>query len=113
MASSQCLAKRGHLTTIESPDMNAALASRFGNSSFFWIGYKRTILSDDTWAWQDGSVSGYNNWATGKPNCVQGKKVCAAINWGSSGGWHDWECDTNLFHGICSYHPLPDLEQGE
>lgn len=52
-----------------------------------WMGLYR-----DTWKWTNGSRSSFRYWSSGEAST--GMENCAAANFGDSGKWEKWICDT-------------------
>ena len=67
-----------------------------------WIGGYKT--STGAWAWKDGSVFAYSNWASGEPNGVAPQSIMMYGRGGSEAGrWNDEAPRTRITGYVCSY----------
>ena len=68
-----------------------------------WIGGYKT--STGAWAWKDGSVFAYSNWASGEPNGAAPQSIMMYGRAGSEPGKWIGEYPITCVHGyVCSYN---------
>ena len=97
--------------TIQSQDENDYVQSLFNYKDGLnvWIG--GYLTSTGAWAWKDGSVFNYSNWASGYPKGAAPRSIMMYGRAGSEPGkWID-EAPTTLVTGsVCSYN-LPKVQE--
>ncbi len=89
-----CEAAGLHLVSIDSAAQNAWIIEQttlFGGGSW-WMGYTDAAV-EGTWAWTDGSPSGYENWYPSEPSDGIDPENCAAVPEHSPTTWNDLPCD--------------------
>ncbi|XP_043928811.1 lectin-like isoform X2 [Protopterus annectens] len=88
----------GHLVSIHSQKMNAALLDMVRELAFneqeVWIGGKRNILSHN-FHWTDGTKWDFTYWRSGSPSNSWVSFSCVAMHTEGSGYWHDIKCSHN------------------
>ena len=93
------------LVSIQSQDENDYVYSLFNykNGLNAWIGGYKT--STGAWAWQDGSVFEYSNWASGEPNGAAPQSIMMYGRGGSQAGrWNDEAPRTRINGYVCAYY---------
>ena len=94
------------LVSIQSQEENDHVYSLFDykNGLIAWIGGYET--STGAWAWKDGSVFAYSNWASGEPNYVNtGQAIYMYGRAGPQpGSWDDTISTTFQTGMVCSYY---------
>ena len=60
-----------------------------------WIGLTDTAV-EGTFRWTDGRPVVFSSWWSGEPNDWGGNEDCAGNNFGATGYWNDWDCNTHL-----------------
>mmetsp|Transcript_19754 Transcript_19754/g.34710 ORF Transcript_19754/g.34710 Transcript_19754/m.34710 type:complete len:867 (-) Transcript_19754:278-2878(-) len=100
-AQSQCQQGGGTLAQIKSHGGSIILGLLFPHQSF-WIGANDSAV-EGTWAWADGTIVGYVEWASGEPDDDAGGagQDCAAAAAGG-GAWTDEACADHLPF-VCQY----------
>lgn len=84
----------GYLVTINSQSEQDFLLDRFGNDTWYWIGFT-DIGQEGEWFWANGEPVTYTNWVQGEPNEQSDcDEDFAIMNWGTGGKWKDL--------GVCS-----------
>ncbi|EYC25002.1 hypothetical protein Y032_0012g1633 [Ancylostoma ceylanicum] len=118
-AETVCSSIGGHLTSIHSDEENTFVSSlthmgiEYRNEKqLTWIGLKKpNYPANATWAWTDGSVVDYFNWANGKPADITGLQNCAQMYTDSLDKnpakdtdfrrWNDVQCSTAMRSYVC------------
>ncbi len=78
-AKEYCEALGGYLACANSRAENTMLSDMIseGSSSRYWLG---GFLNEDTeWAWLDGTLMDYDNWAEGEPNNMDNTESCTEM----------------------------------
>jgi len=107
-AQATCRAQGANLATINSAAENSAIAATYTQN--LWIGLRRpgpytqsVSCSQSLYGWVDGSVTTYDNWFPGGPDCYNYNgdfQGCGFTNFLSPGMWDDLGCNTTL-PGLC------------
>ena len=119
-AEAYCVARGGHLASIQSPAENAAVKN-LCNGETCWIGFN-DISVEKGWVWTDGSHVDQNTfpvgatgtlnypWAVGEPNGKPEEKTDVAYMY-PSGEWDDTAADEKhpfvCRHSMVRPAPLP------
>ncbi|EPB76247.1 lectin C-type domain protein [Ancylostoma ceylanicum] len=88
------------------------IAATRNEKQLTWIGLKKpNYPANATWAWTDGSVVDYFNWANGKPADITGLQNCAQMYTDSLDKnpakdtdfrrWNDVQCSTAMRSYVC------------
>ncbi len=109
-AADQCIASGYRLVTFDSQDeltWATDQAIDIATSTAWWLGFN-DAASEGTWAWEDASVVGFENWCSNEPNNQHGTECyddteedCAMLNWGAGGCWNDYPCLCDQMFFIC------------
>jgi len=86
----------GNLASIVDSFENTAVYSGIG--AYQWIGLSN-VVSEDTWAWEDGTTFDYTNWGDGEP-LDDSSRRCVGVD--DSGGWANYECSNDANYA-CRY----------
>ncbi|XP_042266003.1 putative C-type lectin domain family 20 member A isoform X1 [Thunnus maccoyii] len=86
-AQSHCREHYTDLASVRNEEENQKVKDLIPAGQKVWIGLFR-----DSWKWSDGSNSSFRYWSPSEPN--DGHDKCVAANFGSSGQWENWHCDT-------------------
>jgi len=83
----------GNLATVDDMAENDWIVATFGQfggvNRQLWIGMTDQAV-EGTWAWIDGSSTGFTNWAANEPNDGAGGEDYGMIDWHSATGeWND------------------------
>lgn len=125
-AQNYCRVNYTDLVTIENMDDISRLNRPNTDTSLAWIGLNddplswKGVMGNDvnSWRWSatgKTNLNGYQNWAPGQPNNVNGNQSCVVMN--SDGKWNDQACDyltsfvcytgkKILFNGLNSFTQL-------
>lgn len=101
-AEHRCVENGGHLATIESDTVSAALRSVLGSPVGLpraaWIGLemKKTGAKKE-WRWSNGTALTAPSWSGGEPNDFYGDGSEACAEWlVSDGKWNDTRCNLSI-----------------
>uniref|UniRef100_A0AC34GRC0 C-type lectin domain-containing protein n=1 Tax=Panagrolaimus sp. ES5 TaxID=591445 RepID=A0AC34GRC0_9BILA len=94
-AETQCQRYHGeHLAAIHDSFVNTVIsqkASKYfdGGITDFWLG-GNNLNSENTWAWTDGSIFDFSDWARGQPSNRTGHN-CVSLSM-NNGYWSSQDC---------------------
>jgi hypothetical protein len=91
-ANAACEAMGMDLVSIEAEEENTAVAGLV--EGYLWLGL-HDQEEEGTFIWSDGTPVSYTNWWSGEPNDYGGED-CASTNYGATGYWNDFPCDSTL-----------------
>ena len=87
-----CVTWGGHLASIHSNDVNILLNSIRNRNRWTWIGLSDTA-NEGVYVWTDGTQYGYDNFAPGEPNSVNGESCFHFFN--GINTWNDFDCSSS------------------
>uniref|UniRef100_A0A8C6WG73 C-type lectin domain-containing protein n=1 Tax=Neogobius melanostomus TaxID=47308 RepID=A0A8C6WG73_9GOBI len=92
-AEKSCQSRGANLASIHNPEENAFVVDLIkkdnGENQLTWIG-GHDGLKENLWMWSDGSVWGYNNWASNQPDNSGGNENFVSLYWpGALEYWND------------------------
>ncbi|PVD36824.1 hypothetical protein C0Q70_03814 [Pomacea canaliculata] len=89
----------GELAAVENVEtqkfLQEQLSGRLNYSQPVWIGLTRA-QDNSTFAFPDGSIPKFWNWAREEPGNVSSGNVCVAMDAGNNGAWITYSCDSFL-----------------
>ncbi|XP_025083533.1 macrophage mannose receptor 1-like [Pomacea canaliculata] len=98
-ALSTCRIFGGELAAVENVEtqkfLQEQLSGRLNYSQPVWIGLTRA-QDNSTFAFPDGSIPKFWNWAREEPGNVSSGNVCVAMDAGNNGAWITYSCDSFL-----------------
>lgn len=94
-AMTDCASRGLNSVSIEDEVENSELAARLSGSA--WLGLNDRDAEGE-FVWENGSASGYRNWAGAEPNDEGGGEDCVALERG--GEWNDVPC-ANTYMVLC------------
>ena len=89
-----CLDLGADLVVVEDRAEDDAVAALAGGVDA-WIGLSDSASEGD-FEWVDGTTPGFTRWYPGEPNDYAGAEDCVGVNFGQTGAWNDWGCETAL-----------------